>query len=70
MVDENGHPTGLPASRRTIRVWTIVLTAFTATTLLIYDWDKAQGHINAFSGIRPAIRSALNKVYGVEPRRP
>jgi hypothetical protein len=72
MVDENGnaHPTGLSASRRTLRTWTFTLTALTAATLLIYDWDKSQGHVNAFSGIRPALRSAFNKVYGVERGRP
>lgn len=70
------HPLGMvvpePPTQHQLRIkaWTAVATAAAMATLLLYDWDAATGHKNIFSGIRPAVRSALNRVYGVDPPAP
>lgn len=62
-------PKHLVPSRFQLRVKTgaAVSTAVALAALLLYDWDAAQGHKTVFSGIRPALRSVLDRAYGVQP---
>ena len=46
-----------------IKAGTAVTTAAVCAALLLYDW----GPDNVFSGVRPAIKAVLNRVYGVRP---
>lgn len=57
-----------PPSKFQLRVkaGTAVITALTAAFLLLHDWDRASGHPTVFSGVRPAVKRALNRLYGVE----
>jgi hypothetical protein len=47
---------------------TVAISVITLSTLLLYDWDKSTGYRNVFSGIRPAVKAAFNRIYGVKPR--
>lgn len=49
-----------------IKAATAVVTAISVGALLLYDW----GPDNVFSGIRPAVKSALNRIYGVQSPKP
>lgn len=62
---------GEPPSRFQLQVkaWTVVATAATFAGLILYDWDKSTGYENIFSGIRPAIKSRVDKLYGVDRQR-
>jgi hypothetical protein len=55
--------------QRQVRAWTGIITIATFAGLLMYDWDTHVGHHNVFSGIRPKIKSVLNRLYGVEPSK-
>lgn len=61
-----------PPSRFQLRVKaaTVVTTAIVAGLCILYDWDSATGTETVFSAIRPAVKRALNKVYGVESKQP
>lgn len=61
---------GDPPDRFQLRVkaGTAVVTGVALATLLLFDWNRATaGHPTVFSGIRPAVKAALNRLYGVEP---
>jgi hypothetical protein len=60
-------PPAEPQSQFQLRVksWTAVLTAAAVVSCLLYDWDKAAGQKTVFGGIRPAVKSVFNRVYGV-----
>ena len=49
-----------------VKTWTAIATGLTIVSLIIFDWDKATGHPTVFSGIRPAIKHQINRIYGVE----
>ena len=49
-----------------IKAATPVITGLALAGLLLNDWGEG----NVFSGIRPAVRSALNKLYGTQPPPP
>jgi hypothetical protein len=49
-----------------VKTWTAIATGLTIVSLIIFDWDKASGHPTVFSGIRPAIKNQINRIYGVE----
>jgi hypothetical protein len=49
-----------------VKTWTAVATAGAFVACLLYDWDSAVGHKTVFSGVRPAIKRVMNKVYGVD----
>jgi hypothetical protein len=49
-----------------VKTWTAIATGLTIVSLIIFDWDKATGHPTVFSGIRPAIKNQINRIYGVE----
>ncbi len=51
-----------PPTRIQLRIKTItaVVTGASLATLLLYDW----GDDNVFSGIRPAVKSVLNRLLG------
>ena len=51
-----------PPTRIQLRIKTItaVVTAASLAALLLYDW----GDDNVFSGIRPAVKSVLNRLLG------
>ena len=53
-----------------VKTWTFVATALTVFSLVVFDWDKATGHPTVFSGIKPALRRQINRLYGVEGRTP
>lgn len=53
--------------QRRVKAWTVAVTAVTVVSLVVFDWDKAHGHETVFSGIRPALRNVLNRLYGVDP---
>ena len=50
-----------------VKAGTAIVTVITAGFCLLYDWDRAQGDHNVFSGIRPALKGVLNRLYGVSP---
>lgn len=47
-----------------VKALTFVTCAYTLGACLLADWDALFGPNHVFSGIRPAVRSHLNKVYG------
>ena len=49
-----------------LRAATLVITTAAGLTLLLQDWGPG----NAFSGIRPALKSVLNRVYRTETQQP
>ncbi len=53
-----------------VKAWTAVVTALTVASLVVFDWDKATGHPTVFSGIKPALRRQINRLYGIDERRP
>lgn len=59
-----------------VKAGAIVLTAAAGAALLLLDWDSNASRAplgpteNVFSGIRPAIKRALNALYGVPPKSP
>ena len=48
-----------------LKAGTFVITSVAAFALLLHDW----GPNNVFSGVRPAVKAALNRAYGIEPRQ-
>ena len=54
-----------PPTRAQLRIKavTAVVTGVSLATLLLYDW----GDDNVFSGVRPAVKSVLNRLLG--PKR-
>ena len=48
-----------------IKAATAVTTVFALGILLLHDW----GPNNVFSGIRPALKSYFNRIYGVTPNQ-
>ena len=48
-----------------LKAGTFVLTVGVGVALLLYDWGPG----NCFSGIRPGIKSVLNRAYGVQPQQ-
>ena len=58
--DEGGPPGALK-----LKAFTAVATAALALGLILVDWEPATGgQPNVFSGVRPAVKSALNRFYG------
>lgn len=56
-----------PAHLR-VKAGTAVVTVALAVGLLLFDWDSATGgHQTVFSSVRPAVKAALNRLYGREP---
>eukprot|EP00884_Botryococcus_braunii_P018347 jgi/Botrbrau1/5196/Bobra.0172s0064.1 len=55
----------LTVAHRGIKVGTALLTAVVLTGLLLADW----GPNTIFSGIRPAVKARLNRLYGIENPR-
>ena len=58
-----------PPTRSQLRVkaLTVVVTAGALLTLVLHDWGEG----TVFSPIRPALRGALNRVYGLpQPSQP
>lgn len=59
-----------------VKAGAAILTAAAAAALLLLDWDANASRAplgpteNVFSGIRPAIKRALNALYGVPPKHP
>ena len=51
-----------PLTRTQLRIKAItaVVTGVSLASLLLYDW----GDGNVFSGVRPAVKSVLNRVLG------
>ena len=59
-----------PPSRDHLRIkaGTAVATGAVIVGALVFvDWDSAVGRENVFSGIRPAVKRVLNRVYGIRP---
>ena len=56
-----------PQSRTQLRIKaaTPVITGLALIALLLHDWGEG----NVFSGIRPAIKSSLNRLYGTQPSK-
>ena len=54
-----------PQSRAQLRIKaaTPVITGVALVALLLHDWGEG----NVFSGIRPALKSSLNRLYGTQP---
>lgn len=53
-----------PAHLR-LKAGTIVATVALAVGLLLFDWDTALGgHHTVFTSVRPAVKTALNRLYG------
>ena len=48
-----------------VKAWTAVATVIVTAACLLYDWDKSTGAPTVFSGVRPAVKRALNQLYGV-----
>lgn len=50
-----------------VKAGAFVATAAVTAALLLYDWGQAPAgrQDNVFSGIRPALKSFLNQLYGV-----
>jgi hypothetical protein len=46
-----------------IKAATPVITGLALVALLLHDWGEG----NVFSGIRPAVKSTLNQLYGAQP---
>ena len=60
--DEGGPPGALK-----LKAFTAVATAALALGLLLVEWEPVTGgQPNVFSGVRPAVKSALNRFYGRE----
>lgn len=57
-------------ARLRVKAVTAVLTTITAASLLLYDWDAGQDRPTVFSSIRPAVKRALNSLYGTQPSTP
>ena len=55
-----------PPSRTQLRIKAItaVITGASLATLLLYDW----GDDNVFSGIRPTVKSVLNRLLRSSPK--
>ena len=49
-----------------IKAATPIVTGLALAALLLNDWGEG----NVFSGIRPAVRSALNRLYGTQSPPP
>ena len=48
-----------------LKAGTAVATVAVTLGLLLFDWDLATGgHQTVFSGVRPAVKAALNRLYG------
>lgn len=54
-------------ARLRVKAVTAVLTAITAASLLLFDWDAVYDRPTVFSSIRPAVKRALNGLYGTQP---
>ena len=66
-----GVPEPPSAFQLRVKTWTAVVTAGALVSCLLHDWDGSAGHPTVFGGIRPAIKSVLNKVYGIsDPKKP
>lgn len=53
-----------PAHLR-LKAGTAVATVALTVGLLLFDWDSATGgHETVFSSVRPAVKAALNRLYG------
>lgn len=63
MVDLPEPPT---PTQLKVKAWTAVLTVVVAASCLLHDWDKSTGTQNVFSAVRPAVKGALNRLYGVD----
>lgn len=59
MVEEPPSPAHLR-----LKAGTAVVTVALTLGLLLFDWDSASGHQTVFSGVRPAVKAALNRLYG------
>ncbi len=59
MVEEPPSPAHLR-----LKAGTAVVTVALTLGLLLFDWDAASGHQTVFSGVRPAVKAALNQLYG------
>ena len=55
-----------PPTRTQLRIKAItaVITGASLAALLLHDW----GDDNVFSGIRPAVKSVLNRLLGTSPK--
>lgn len=53
-----------PAQSR-IKAATVLLTTVAGCALLLHDWGPG----TVFSGVRPAVKSVLNRVYGTQPQQ-
>ena len=58
----------LSALRASVIPGTAVVTGLVLVTALLYDWSGGTGKPHVFSPIRPAVKSALNRLYGVTPK--
>ncbi|KAL4425597.1 hypothetical protein ABPG75_009613 [Micractinium tetrahymenae] len=65
MVEEPPSPAHLR-----LKAGTAVATVALTVGLLLFDWDAASGHQTVFSGVRPAIKAALNRLYGRDSQAP
>ena len=50
-----------------LKAFTIVTTAVVSLTLVCFDWSKTSPGPTVFDNIRPALRSVVNRFYGVQP---
>ena len=50
-----------------LKAFTIVTTAAVGLTLLSFDWSTTSPGPTVFDNIRPALRSVINRFYGVQP---
>lgn len=48
-----------------LKAATLVITTAAGVALLLHDWGPG----NVFSDIRPAVKSVLNRAYGVQPQQ-
>ena len=48
-----------------VKAGALIITTAAGLALLLHDWGPG----TVFSGIRPAVKSILNRAYGIQPQR-
>ncbi len=49
-----------------LKAFTIFSTAVVSLTLVCFDWSKTSPGPTVFDNVRPALRSVINRIYGVQ----